>query len=70
MLYLTIQHLGKFISLFHKNSFNKATAIFKAINIIAPIVKSTIKLTIKQTALKQKQGKPTAKIATRPLNKN
>ena len=62
--YAAVQHLRKLISLFHKDHLDKPTATSKAINIARPMARPTIKLAAKPTALKQKQGRPAAKIAT------
>ena len=55
--YLAIKHLGKLISLFHKDHPDKLTIISKAINTALPMVRPTIKPTTKIATgqLKQKR---------------
>ena len=55
-----VQYLRKLISLFHKNHPDKPTATFPIIDTAAPMVRSTVRLTVKSTEPpKQKQGRPT-----------
>ena len=55
-----VQHLRKLISSFHKDHPDKSTATFLAINTVPPIVKLTIKLSIKR-----KRRRPVKKRATK-----
>ena len=72
--YSGVQHLRKLISLFYKDYSDKPTAISKAIDIAPLIARPTIKLaaksTIRPTALKQKQGRPSGKSTNKRAKKN
>ena len=59
---LAVQHLGKLISLFHKDYSNKPTATSLAIDIVLPMVRPTVRLT---ESLKWKQGRPTGRAMKR-----
>ena len=47
-----VQYLKELINLFHKDYYNKQTAIWKIIDIVKLMPKSTIKLTIMVTKSK------------------